>query len=147
MTSDPTHREHTRHEAAFFAAAAVPAALATVVAGVVGAFAGGMEAAVGAVLGGLLVIAFFGADHVLSARTRRSATVAVTGLVMATYAAKLAVLAAVLVVFRDTELFSSTALAVSVVVVTGVWIAAHVRAFARRRMLYVDSAGEGGGAL
>lgn len=140
MTSDVA-----RHEAGLFAAAALPAAVATLVVAAVAATQAGVDGIIGSVLGGLLVIAFFGFDHLLSARTRRRTPVAVSGLAIAGYVVKLLLLAVVLAVFRDTTLFSDTALAVSVVVVTAVWTAGAVRAFARRRLLYVEPAAEAEG--
>jgi len=137
-----------RHDAALFRASALPLSAATAVVAVVAAVRAGRSAAidavVGAALGGALVAAFFGADHLLSARTRRTEPVAVMGLALFAYLLKITLLALLLVLFRDTTLFSTGAFAAALLVGTVVWLAAQVRAFGRRRMLSVEPADPAG---
>jgi ATP synthase protein I len=119
-------------------AAVLSVAVVTVVVAVVFAFVDGVEGVVGAVLGGLLVIGFFGVDHAVDARLRQSDPRLVMAVVLGGYVAKVCVLAALLVLLHDTTLFSVTAFGVTALVSTVVWLVADVRSFTRRRILYVE---------
>lgn len=127
-----------RPESALFRAAATPTLLAGAAVAVGGVLTAGGDGLIGAILGTLLVVAFFGIGLLVSHRTARVAPLAVMGVALLTYTAKVFALGLVLVVFRDTTLFDPTVFALAVLVTAVVWLVAQVRAFTRVPMLYVD---------
>jgi ATP synthase protein I len=113
-------------------------AMVTGAVAVVASILAGFDGLVGAVLGGVLVVVFFGADHVLRDRTRRTRPEHVMALALAGYAVKVLLLALLLVLLGDTTLFSRGAFAAAILLGATAWLAAEVRAFARARILYVE---------
>jgi ATP synthase protein I len=122
---------------------AVPTAAAGAVAVVVSAVLAGGKGAVGAAVGTVVVLAFMGLGLVVLQRTARSLPHLFQAMGMLLYTTQLLLLAVVLAVFKHTTLFSTEALAFTLLAATLVWIAGQARAYMKAKTLYVepDSAG------
>jgi ATP synthase protein I len=116
----------------------LPVVGVTAVAAAISFALAGPKGLLGAALGGLLVILFFGADHVLNARTGRTRASSVMALALGGYAVKIGLLAALLIALGDTTMFSTAAFGAAILAATVSWLALDVRAFLRRRILYVQ---------
>lgn len=125
-------------ERALFRASVLPTAAAGVVVATVAALRAGVPGVYGAVFGTAVVMAFFGIGLLVSRAVARIAPELVMGIALLTYALKILALGGLLVAFRETSAFSTSAFAAAVLVATVVWLAAQVRAFTRLPLLYVE---------
>lgn len=117
---------------------AVPAVLAGVVgAGVSAALAGG-KGAIGALAGTLVVILFMGMGLVVLQRTARSLPHLFQAMGLLLYTTQILLLAVVLAVFRDTDLFNTRAFAFTLLGATLVWMAGQAVGHSRAKILYVE---------
>ena len=118
--------------------AALPTALVTVL-GVVGwGMARGVTGGTGALLGGLLVIAFFGSGVLLSGAVRSMPPQSAMAIGLAGYTVKIALLALFLVLFFDSQAFDGPAFAITALFASMVWLGAQLRAFTRMRIPTLD---------
>ncbi len=108
-------------------------AIATVGAAFVGA-----QEAWSASLGALLVVIFFSLSLLVMRRTANLEPTTVMAVVLATYTAKILALGAMMILLRDASWLSGTALALTVIACTLVWLALEMRAFTRLRVLVTD---------
>lgn len=126
---------------------AVPTALAGAVAAVVSGVLAGGKGALGAAAGAAVVILFMGIGLTVLQRTARSLPhlFQVMGLLL--YATQILLLAVVLIMFRDTTLFSTKAFGFSLLGAAVLWVAAQARAHMKAKILYVEpeSSGRAGG--
>lgn len=97
------------------------------------ALLGGREAW-SAALGATLVIAFFSLSLLVMARTAHLEPVLVMAIVLGVYTLKIVGLGVAMVVLRDATWLSGTALALTVITCTLVWLAAQMRAFTQLRL-------------
>ena len=112
----------------------LPTVAVAVVAVVGYAFVGAREAG-SAALGAALVVVFFSLSLVVMRRTAHLAPTTVMAVVLATYTAKILALGVAMVVLRDASWLSGTALGLTVVACTIVWLGFEMRAFTRLRVL------------
>lgn len=113
----------------------------TVIAGalmVVAAAAVGPREAWSAGLGVVLVVGFFSLSLLVMRQTAHLEPTTMTAAVLATYTAKIIALGLAAIAMRDASWLSGTALALTVIASTLVWLAFAVRAFAGLRMPVTD---------
>jgi hypothetical protein len=94
----------------------------------------GAREAWSAALGAALVILFFSLSLLVMARTAHLEPVLVMAIVLGVYTVKIVGLGVAMVVLRDATWLSGTALALTVITCTLVWLAAQMRAFTRLRL-------------
>ncbi len=127
-----------RHDAQLVRAAAPPVVALTAAAAVVSGLVAGARGVLGAVLGGALVVAFFGVGHVISGLVTGRSGEATMAIALATYGVKIALLGVFLAVFVDTTLFAPEAFGWTALAATIVWLGLEVRTFTRLKILYVQ---------
>lgn len=101
---------------------------------VVAAFAGARPAW-SAALGVGVVVLFFSLSLLVMRRTAHLEPTTVMAVVLASYTVKIVALGLVMVLLRDAAWLSGTALALSIIVCTVVWLGLEMRAFTRLRVL------------
>jgi ATP synthase protein I len=99
-------------------------------------FAAGPRTALGAVIGGALVVAFFGSDSLTSVLMRGSDPSMVLAVAVSSYFTKITMLGVLLLAFRDTTVFSIEALGVMILAGTVVWLGLSLVLLGRGRILY-----------
>ena len=114
--------------------AALPTALVTALAVLGWAVARGSTGAIGALLGGLLVITFFGSGALLSSAVRSMPPQSAMAIGLAGYTVKIALLAVFLVVFFDSDAFDGPAFGITALVASMVWLGAQLRAFTNAKI-------------
>lgn len=124
---------------------AVPTALAGVVAAVLGGVLAGSEGAIGAAAGAALVILFMGAGLYALQRSAKSFPHLFQAMGLLVYTTQILLLFIVIVAFRDTTLFSTRALAFSLIAATIVWIVSQIRAHMKAKIMYVEPESQSGG--
>lgn len=107
---------------------------------VIGAAFVGARAAWSAGLGAALVLVFFSLSLLVMRNTAHWSPTAVMGAVLASYTAKIIVLAVVLIGLGDVSWLSGQALALTIIGCTIVWLACEMRAFTRIRILVAPGA-------
>lgn len=112
----------------------IPTVVVAVIAVVGCAFIGAREAW-SAALGAALVVVFFSLSLLVMRRTAHLAPTTVMAVVLATYTAKILALGVAMVLLRDASWLSGTALGLTVVACTIVWLGFEMRAFTRLRVL------------
>ncbi|GAA4775269.1 hypothetical protein [Streptomyces sanyensis] len=117
---------------------AVPTAAAGAVAAVVSAVVAGGKGAVGALVATGVVIVFMGIGLYVLQRVAKSLPQIFQAMGLMLYAAQLLLLFVFVAVFKDTTLFNPRAFAITLVVLTLVWIAAQTRAHMKAKILYVE---------
>lgn len=125
--------------------AAVPTALAGAVGIAVSAAVAGGKGALGAAVGTVVVIAFFSAGLIALLRTAKSLPHLFQAMGLLVYTTQLLLLAVVLAIFKDTELFNLKAFAFTLLGTTVVWVAAQATAHMRSKILYVEPESEPAG--
>ncbi|MEU1279167.1 hypothetical protein [Streptomyces sp. NPDC005805] len=118
--------------------AAVPTAAAGAVAAVVGAIFAGGKGAVGALVAALVVILFMGIGLYVLQRVAKSLPQLFQAMGLMLYTAQLLLLFVFVAVFKDTTLFEPKVFAITLVVLTLVWIGAQTRSHMKAKILYVD---------
>ena len=112
----------------------LPTVVVAAVAVAVCAFIGAREAW-SAALGATLVVVFFSLSLLVMRRTAHLAPTTVMAVVLTTYTAKILALGVAMVLLRDAAWLSGTALGLTVVTCTIVWLGFEMRAFTRLRVL------------
>ncbi|MDJ0342571.1 hypothetical protein QMK19_12770 [Streptomyces sp. H10-C2] len=122
---------------------AVPTAAAGVIAVVVSSAVAGGKGALGAAFGAFVVITFMSMGLLVLQRIAKSYPSLFQMMGLALYTTQILLLAVILAVFKNTELFNPRAFAFSLLGATLTWIAAQARAHMKAKILYVepDSAG------
>jgi len=136
--SDPVRGDDQATLAAPFDAmlrgSVLPTVAVAVLAVAVFAFVGAREAG-SAALGASLVIGFFSLSLLVMRRSAHLAPTTVMAVVLATYTVKIVALGVAMVLLRDASWLSGTALGLTVVGCTIVWLGFEMRAFTRLRVL------------
>lgn len=146
MTTAPRtrHTGSTGRGSASMRPALALTALTAVVAGALGLVLTGAPAALGALVGGALVVLFFGLGTVVLAVVARHAPALSMVVALVTYALQVVLLAAVLLVLQASGLLVADLdprwLGGTVIAATVVWLGAHVGAAARARVPAYDVA-------
>ncbi|EST33090.1 hypothetical protein [Streptomyces roseochromogenus] len=117
---------------------AVPAAIAGVIAVAVSAAVAGGKGAIGAAVGTALAILFMGIGLYVLQWTAKTLPQLFQMMGLLLYVAQLLLLLIFVAVFKDTSLFNAKTFALSLVVVTVVWMAAQARAHMKAKIFYVD---------
>lgn len=120
--------------------AAWPTALVAVIVIAVCAVVVGSKGAIGAGLGAVIVGVFFTIGMVAIASASRVSPQAMMQVALFTYLVKILALFGLIVAFKDAAWFNPKAFAISIVILTLVWIGGQIRAFTKEPMLYVDPA-------
>ncbi len=128
----------TPNDAAVLRGAALPTLAASVVVWVVAALVAGWAGWLGAFLGSVVVFGFCGVGLWVILRVQHKHAYSLMNAAMLTYLIKILILAGLLVLLKDTTLFSTKAFGWSILVGVLVWTFAEVRAFGKLQMLYVD---------
>jgi ATP synthase protein I len=100
----------------------------------------GAPGAVGAGVGALLAVLFFAVDLPIARRTRALDPTLTLGVVLLAYVLKLLLLTLFLAGFRGAQVWDGLSLAISAILITFVWIAAHIRSFVKKQWLAVEPA-------
>jgi len=132
------HDEHRTPATAPFDAmlrgSLLPTLAVGVLAVVVAAFSGA-KPAWSAALGAGVVVVFFSLSLLVMRRTAHLEPTTVMAVVLASYTVKIVALGLVMVLLRDATWLSGTALALTIIVCTVVWLGFEMRAFTRLRVL------------
>ncbi|MEV0264580.1 hypothetical protein AB0I49_25020 [Streptomyces sp. NPDC050617] len=117
---------------------AVPAAVTGGVAAVTSAVLAGGKGAIGAVVGTLLSVCIMAMGYYVLQRTARQLPHLFQAMGLMLYATQFLLVGIFLAVFKHTTLFNTKAFALTLLVVTLVWIAAQTRAHLKAKILYVE---------
>lgn len=121
---------------------AVPTALAGAVAAAVSGVLAGGKGAIGAAVGAVVVLLFMGVGLTVLQRTAKSLPHLFQAMGMLLYTTQILLLLIVLIAFKNTTLFSTRALAFSLLAAALVWVAAQTRAHMKSKTLYVEPESE-----
>ncbi|NGN66198.1 hypothetical protein G5C51_20150 [Streptomyces sp. A7024] len=118
--------------------AAIPTALAGIAAVVISALLAGAKGGIGAGAATVVVLIFFAVGLLALQHYSRKFPALFMGIAMITYTTQLLLLAIVLAVFKNTDLFNTKAFGLTVLATALVWIIAMGRAHMKLKMLYVE---------
>ncbi len=118
--------------------AAIPTALVGALITAVAGISKGSSGVIGAAFGAAIVVIFFTIGQVLLNRVLRSNPTMAMTVALTMYLVKIAVLFALLLIFKNTTAFDTKVFAMSVLVCTLTWTIAEVWAFGKEKVLYVE---------
>ncbi|HJD80352.1 hypothetical protein [Kitasatospora aureofaciens] len=118
--------------------AAIPTAVAGIIAMAISFAVAGGKGLLGALIGAVLVMAFFAFGQVALDRLTRSNPHILMAAALMVYMTQILLVAVVLLVFKDTELFNRQAFAFTLIGCVLVWTGFQVRGALKAKTFYVD---------